>query len=56
MNWAIETAKLAWDKHKMYEDTNVRASSINRGQPRDFDYRKTTHVRKIISEAKKGTF
>ena len=24
INWAIETARLAWWKHKMYEDTNIR--------------------------------
>ena len=56
INWAIETANKAWWKHKMYEDTNIRAGSANRGQPRDFNYRYITHVRKIIKEARNGTF
>ena len=56
INWAIETAKLAWTKYKMYEDTNLRSHAISRGRERPFNYTYITHIRKVIQEARKGTF
>ena len=49
VNWSIETVKLAWQKAKIYE-------KIGRGHPQEFDYKKKTHVRKLIEEARKEAF
>ena len=49
VNWSIETAKLAWTKAKIYE-------KVSRGQVQEFDYKKITHVRKLIEEARKDAF
>ena len=56
VNRGIETAKKAWIRHKMYEDVNLRSSRENKGKERPFEYTYMTHVRKVIQEAKKGTF
>ena len=53
VNWAIETAKNAWLQHMMYEDV-VRGKT--RGLYKEFDYKKITHVRQLIKEARRNIF
>ena len=53
VNWAIETAKVAWIKHEMYRGVG---RGKNKGTYKEFDYTLKTHIEKIKDEAKKGNY
>ena len=53
INWLIETATSAWDKHKLWK--HIGGKNKN-DIPEDFDYRRIQHIKVIIQEALEGTF